>query len=135
MNEITRPLEIIETEIIFYKQQTATGIIEIGKRLIEAKSQLQHGDWGKWLEEKVSFSNVTASRFMKAANELSNISALQDLPQTKVFALLELPEETRQAVIQNAPLEVTKEEYMSAQKVKLNKHLAKYFPEELEKGA
>lgn len=32
-------------------------------------------------------------------------------------------------------VEVTKEEYMSAQKVKLDKHLAKYFPEELEKGA
>ncbi len=28
---IARPLEVIEAEIVFYKQQTATGIIEIEK--------------------------------------------------------------------------------------------------------
>ena len=95
MNELTRPLEVIEAEINFYKGQTATGIIEIGKRLIEAKEQLRHGEWGKWLEEKVEFSQWTANKFMKVANEISNCGALHNLPQTKIFALLDLPPDER----------------------------------------
>ncbi len=98
-NKITRPLEVIETEINFYKQQTATGIIEIGKRLIEAKNQLEHGQWGKWLEEKVDLKERTAQRFMQVANEFRNASTLTDLPQSKVFALLSLPQEDREDFI------------------------------------
>lgn len=37
---IVRPLEVIEAEIYFYKQQTATGIIEIGKRLNRCKGTI-----------------------------------------------------------------------------------------------
>lgn len=99
MNELQRPLEVIETEINFYKNQTATGIIEIGKRLIEAKSQLPHGEWGKWLEEKVEFKERTAQRFMQAANEYSNPSTLTHLSQSKIFALLGLPQDQRQDFI------------------------------------
>lgn len=100
MSEIVRPLEVIETEINFYKQQTATGIIEIGKRLIEAKSQLQHGEWGNWLAEKVYFSDRTANRFMQAAREFSNPSALSNLSQTKIFMLLDVPSEERETFVQ-----------------------------------
>lgn len=87
---ITRPLETIEGEILFYKQQTATGIMEIGKRLIEAKEQLPHGTWGTWLKEKVEFSHATANKFMKVANEFSNSSTLRNLGQSKIFMLLDL---------------------------------------------
>jgi DNA repair exonuclease SbcCD ATPase subunit len=100
MNEITRPLKVIEAEINFYKGQTATGIIEIGKRLIEAKEQLPHGEWGKWLAEKVEFSQVTASRFMRAAKECGNFSALKDLEPTKVYALLDLPPDEREEFVE-----------------------------------
>ncbi|WP_083439534.1 DUF3102 domain-containing protein [Acetobacterium bakii] len=34
-----------------------------------------HSEWRKWLEEKVEFSNITATRFIKVANECSNLSA------------------------------------------------------------
>ena len=37
-----RSIDQITLEINFYKAQTAQNIIEIGKRLIEAKQQLQH---------------------------------------------------------------------------------------------
>ena len=100
MNEITRPLEVIETEINFYKQQTASGIIEIGKRLIEAKKQLSHGEWGKWLEDKVDFTQRTASRFMKCAEEYSsNWTPVSNLGQSKLFALLSVPSEEREEFI------------------------------------
>lgn len=105
MGQITRPIEVIETEINFYKSQAASGIIEIGKRLIEAKEQLPHGKWGEWLAEKVDFKERTAQRFMQVATELQNTSALTDLPRTKVFALLELPAEKRDEFIKENPVE------------------------------
>lgn len=91
-----KPLEIIEGEINFYKQQTAIGIMEIGKRLIEAKEQLPHGEWGKWLKEKVEFSDRTARRFMQCSSEFSNSSTLRNLGQTKLFALLDVPLDDRE---------------------------------------
>jgi hypothetical protein len=132
MEQITRPLEVIESEINFYKSQTASGIIEIGKRLIEAKEQLQHGKWGEWLEEKVEFSNVTASRFMRVASECSNISALKDLPKTKVFALLDVPEDQREEFVQSNPVEeMTTRELQEA--IKKTKQLELQLKEEKNK--
>lgn len=117
---ITRPLETIEGEILFYKQQTAIGIMEIGKRLIEAKAQLPHGTWGAWLKEKVDFTDRTARRFMKCASEFSNRTTLSDLGQSKLFALLDLPIEDREEFI-DTPHEVNGElktvEEMSAREL------------------
>lgn len=95
-----RTLEVIETEINFYKGQAATGIIEIGKRLIEAKEKLQHGEWGKWLEKKVDFSQEIARRFMKIAEEFSNSSAGRNLGARKLFLLLDVPAEEREEFVE-----------------------------------
>ena len=102
---IVRPLELIEAEINFYKQQTATGIIEIGKRLIEAKKQLQHGQWGKWLEEKVDFTQRTANQFMRVATEFSNSQSLSNLGTRKLFLLLDVPADKREEFIDKINLE------------------------------
>ena len=102
---IVRSLAVIEAEIHFYKQQTATGIIEIGKRLIEAKEQLQHGQWGKWLEEKVDFSQNTAGQFMRVAKEFSNSESVKNLGTRKLFLLLDVPAEKREEFIENNNLD------------------------------
>ena len=99
MSNLTRPLQVIETEINFYKQQTATGIIEIGKRLVEAKAQLGHGEWGNWLEQKVDFSQAHANKFMRIAREYSNSSPGINLGYKKLFLLLDVPQEEREQFI------------------------------------
>ena len=38
-----RDLGVIEAEILFYKRQAGESILEIGRRLNEAKEQLGHG--------------------------------------------------------------------------------------------
>ena len=43
--------------------------IEIGRRLTEAKAQLKHGEWGKWLEESVDFSQSRANKLMRIFKE------------------------------------------------------------------
>lgn len=106
MNEITTAeINRLTTEISILKQQTAQNIIEIGKRLIAVKEMLPHGEWGKWLEEKVEFSQEHARRFMKIAKECSNSTSMLNLPPTKVFALLDLPQDQREEFIQNNPVD------------------------------
>ncbi|MGH4125131.1 MAG: DUF3102 domain-containing protein [Clostridium sp.] len=99
MNEIIRPLEQIENEIDFYKNQFASNTIEIGKRLIEAKALIKHGEWGKWLEGKVELSQNTAGQFMRIASEFSNSESIKNLGTRKLFLMLEVPSEQRETFI------------------------------------
>jgi hypothetical protein len=90
-----RSLEVIEAEINFYKNQTAVGIIEIGKRLIEAKKQLKHGEWINWLNEKVEFSLATAENFMRIAIEYSDSSLPGQISYSKLLLLMTVPPDQR----------------------------------------
>ena len=104
-----RDIQTVTTEIWMIRrqvEQTAlSGAIEIGRRLTEAKELLPHGEWGKWLQEEVSFSQRTANNFMRLAAEYgdaqvslfgANSQALADLPYTKALQLLAVPEEERE---------------------------------------
>lgn len=98
MNELTekRSIETITTEIQFYKQQAGVSILEIGKRLTEAKAQLEHGEWLDWLENSVGINKRAAQRFMQLAAEYANTSTLTHLGYSKVLALLSVPAEERE---------------------------------------
>lgn len=86
----------ITDEIIFYKNVGGQAVIEIGKRLIEAKAQLKHGEWLPWLSEKVEFSETSAQRFMQLAREYGNTSLVGDLGTSKALVLLALPASERE---------------------------------------
>ena len=61
MQELTEfNIEKTTAEILILKDQTAQNIIEIGRRLIEVKERLEHGEYLKWLKEKVDFTERTA---------------------------------------------------------------------------
>lgn len=94
-----RSIEVITAEIWLYKQQAGAAILEIGRRLNEAKAQLSHGEWLPWLEEKVEFSEVTAQRFMRLAREYENPSLVTDLGASKALQLLALPASERDEFI------------------------------------
>lgn len=98
-------LEKIEKEIITLKNKTAENMIQIGYKLIEAKEQLSHGEWGDWLENKVEFSQRTANQLMRIAKEFgSNSQAISNLEITKVGLLLDVPTEKREEFIENHDL-------------------------------
>ena len=104
MNEITRPIEVITQEINFYKLQAGNAIIEIGKRLHEAKLTLPHGAWGAWLQNEVEFSERTAQNFMRIAKEYRNPQLIADMGNsaTKALLLLSLPAEEREEFVGEA---------------------------------
>ncbi|MGG0939195.1 DUF3102 domain-containing protein [Brevibacillus centrosporus] len=105
MSELmTRTADIIAAEINGIKEQTKTMVllssIEIGKRLVEAKSMVSHGSWGNWLQEHVDYSQSTANNLMKLYNEYgSNPQAFGNLSYTQAVALLAVPIEEREVFV------------------------------------
>ena len=93
---VSRPLEVIENEIFFFKHQASASMLEIGRRLIEAKAQLQHGEWKDWLEGKVEFSVRTAQRFMKIAEGYKENDTVTLLGTRKALALLAFEDSERE---------------------------------------
>ena len=94
--QIVRPIEVIEGEILFFKAQASAGMLEIGRRLIEAKAQLPHGEWQKWLSEKVAFSERSAQRFMRIAEAYKDADTVSGLGTRKALALLAFEDSERE---------------------------------------
>ena len=88
--EIGRGIETITEEILSYKRTAGESILEIGRRLKEAKALLSHGEWLPWLSEKVEFSERSAQNFMRLADAYQNPQTLADLGASKALVLLAL---------------------------------------------
>lgn len=107
---VPRDIDTVTREICEIKSRVQSlalmYAVEIGRRLAEAKEMLPHGEWGKWLSEKVDFAPRTAQRLMLAAEEFggreapsllifSKTTPVSYLPYTKALELLALPAEER----------------------------------------
>lgn len=108
---IARDPGIIAAEINMIKRQVQEaviyGTIKIGEKLCEAKSMVSQGEWGKWLEENVEYSQSTAENLMKLYREYggnqeslfdtwTNSQTFGKLTYTQHLALLALPFADRQ---------------------------------------
>ena len=118
---ITRTAEMIAGEINDIKNQTRALVlynsIEIGRKLVEAKELVSHGEWGKWLEEKVDYSKTTANNLMNIFKEYGadQISLLNDrnvkseiyekLNYSQAVELLGVPGEIRDQFIKENSVE------------------------------
>ena len=111
-----RDIEMVTSDIHYAQRQGArqllSNLIEIGRLLVEAKSMVPHGEWGKYLEERVNYSQSTANNYMKLYqeygdnqesffNSFSNSQAFGNLTYTQASALLALPAEERQEFAEN----------------------------------
>ena len=95
-----KDIEAITSEILTLKEKAGTAILDIGRRLIDAKALLPHGEWLPWLTERVEFSERSAQNLMRLAREWSNPQALADLGATKALTLLALPREERERFLE-----------------------------------
>ena len=89
----------LEVEIKFYLGQTAQNIIEVGKRLIQAKSLVPHGGWLPWLEQNFQLKQRAAQTFMACAERFGKIQINLDFKPTQMIALLSLPDEETEKFI------------------------------------
>lgn len=82
--------------------------IEIGRLLFEAKSMVEPGGWGKYIEEELPFSQSWANNYMKLYKEFGsdqtslfgNSQAFLKLRPTQALELLALPPEDREAFME-----------------------------------
>ena len=117
-----RDIDIITAEIKTIEMQVAKtaiyGCIEIGKRLVEAKEMVGHGGWGKYLEEKVRYSQQWATNLMNLYKEygsaqeslfesFANSQSFGNIDVTKHILLLSVPAEEREAFAQEHDAENT----------------------------
>lgn len=115
-----RDLTIVTTEIKTLHQQAQQMVlsyaIEIGRRLVEAKALVEHGDWGRYIKEELDYSQSTANNFMRIFEEYgtaqqsllgaeANSQALGNLTYTKALALLALPAEEREEFVETNDVE------------------------------
>ena len=119
MNEIStresppaRSVETVTLEIRTLQHQAQQMLlsyaIEIGRRLVEVKALLPHGQWGDYIKEQVRYSKSTANNLMRVFEEYgapqqsmfgagANSQALGNLSYTKALRLLAIPADEREA--------------------------------------
>jgi len=78
-----RSLATIVGEIRKTLRNDVGNIIKRGDLLLEAKEQLEHGQWLPWLEDNFSMDERTAQRAMAVAKFAAKYDSLSDLHLTK----------------------------------------------------
>lgn len=90
--------------------------VEIGRRLVEAKEILPHGEWGEWLRNEVEFSQSTANKHMKlfeayGSKQISlfgtelNSETFTNLSYSQALKLLAVPEDEREDFVRENNIE------------------------------
>lgn len=93
-----RSISTVTAEIVAISNQAAQmaymSMVEIGRRLVEAKALVDHGEWGDWLKNEVKFSQRTATNFMNIYQRSTegNSQTFANLGYSQIVQLLALPD-------------------------------------------
>lgn len=112
----TRTLEVVAAEIRTFTASMLNNIIEIGRRMVEAKALLPHGEFLPWLKEQTGYSSSTANNFMRLYEAYGsqqgslfgaelNCQTFGNLTYSKALALLSVPESEREAFVEEQDVE------------------------------
>ena len=118
MNELVekKSPEVLAAEIRALTASMLANIIEIGRRMCQAKEILPHGQFGEWVKTKTGYSRSTANNFMKLFQEYGapqeslfgaevNSQTFGNLPYSKALALLAVPAEEREDFVRDNHVE------------------------------
>ena len=77
--EPQKSLAELKVEIKFHLGQMAGHAVEIGNCLIQAKEQVEHGEWYNWLEDNFNLKKSSANNFMAIAERFGgNLQSIGD---------------------------------------------------------
>lgn len=113
-----RSIEIVTAEIYTIRDNVARvfmdGVVQIGRRLEEAKQLVPQGEWMNYLDTKLGYKPSTAQNYMRIAREfgdgqvgLSGKTASDffgNLGYSQLLPLLGLPEEEREQLAEEHDL-------------------------------
>lgn len=119
-----KSLAELKVEIKFHLGQMAGHAIEIGNLLIQAKEQVGHGNFGKWLEDNFNLTQQSANRFMRVAERFGKLNIDVQFQSTQLITMLALPEGEEEKFIAEKKAENNPVEEMTVKK--LRDEVAKY---------
>lgn len=113
-----RSIEIVTAEIYTIRDNAARvfmdSVVQIGRRLEEAKQLVPHGEWTDYLDTKLGYKPSTAQNYMRIAREfgdgqvgMSGKTASDffgNLGYSQLLPLLGLPEEEREQLAEKHDL-------------------------------
>lgn len=120
MNEMTniqtRTPELVAAEIRALTASMLNDVIEIGRRMCEAKDMIPYGEFGEWIKENTGYSSSTANNFMNLYREYGDRQSslfgteaesqtIGKLSYSKALALLSVPAEERESFAQTVDAE------------------------------
>ena len=124
-------------EINFYLKQAAQNIIEVGKRLIQARELVESGKWQNWLETNFSLTARSARNYMQVAERFGKTEIdfrfTEDLSPTQMIAMASLPEGEEKQFIAEMAAKGTPVENMTTRT--LREEIQKYKDESQGKDA
>jgi hypothetical protein len=74
-----RTLRLIERELQVAMRNRTKDVLRIGALLLEAKGQVDHGEWLGWLRAQTGFLERSAQNFMNAARFAAKYATVADL--------------------------------------------------------
>lgn len=125
--QIAADINAIKNQV---KETVYIATCRIGEKLLQAKGAVGHGNWGKWLEENVDYSERTAQNIITIYKNFNNTEMklfgsepdpelLAQLNQTQLLALSSVKDEDKR----NMFMEEHKEELPDMSKRELEKAL------------
>ena len=111
-------IETLTAEIKMYLHIANQSIIEVGKRLIQAKEMLPHGEWANWLKKNFNLTQQSANRFMRVAERFGKLNIDVQFGATQMIAMLDLPEGEEQNFLALKSAEGTPAEQMTIKQLR-----------------
>ena len=114
--EVVRTVDVIAAEINELSVKNFITVLEIGRRMVEAKELLPHGQFGTWLEENTAYSTSTANNYMNLFKEYGspqkslfgaelNCQTFGNLDISKAIALTKIPRAEREEFVKTNDVE------------------------------
>lgn len=102
--KIVRTLDVIAVEIRSFTVSMLGNAIEVGRRLVEAKGMLPHGEFGLWVKNNTGYSSSAANTYMRLFRKFGsmqtslfgaevNCQTYGNLNYSQAVALLEIPDD------------------------------------------
>lgn len=86
-------------------------IVEIGKRLVEAKELVDHGEWCNYLQTELGYKQSAANNYMKIYREyeanglMANSQTFGNLSPSQALALIAIPADEREEFVKENNVE------------------------------
>ncbi len=114
LDDLASRIRIASSEAMRHANEATEGALISGKLLLEAKAQIDHGAWEKWVTVNCAVALRTAQAYMRLAKSVQQL----DAPNTQRVALLPLREALK--AIATDPTAPPKPAYRSTYNPKLS---------------